>query len=66
MAVYQIDKILEDVRVSLDMNQNSDTLIGINDDATLTINELIRSKIVEAVKRVHIIAPAYLLDFGKE
>ena len=64
MAVYQIDKILEDVRVSLDMNQNSDTLIGINDDATLTINELIRSKIVEAVKRVHIIAPAYLLDFG--
>lgn len=64
MATYTIDRILEDVRVSLDMNQNSDTLIGINDDATLTINELIRSKIVEAVKRVHIIAPAYLLDFG--
>ena len=64
MVVYQIDKILEDVRVSLDMNQNSDTLIGINDEGTLSINEIIQSKIVEAVKRVHINAPSHLLDFG--
>ena len=64
MAVYQIDKILEDVRVSLDMNQNSDTLIGINDEGTLSINEMIKSKITEAVKRVHITAPSHLLNFG--
>lgn len=64
MAVFQIDKIIEDVRVSLDMNQNSGTLIGINDEGTLSINEMIQSKIVEAVKRVHITAPSHLLDFG--
>ncbi len=64
MATYQIDKILEDVRVSLDMNQTSDALIDFNDESTLSINDIIKSKIIEAVKRVHITAPPHLLDFG--
>ena len=45
MAVYQIDKILEDVRVSLDMNSSSDTLAQVNDTDTLSLNDIIKSKI---------------------
>lgn len=64
MAVYQINRIIEDVRISLDLNKTSELLTSIADDETLSINEIIRSKIVEAVKRVHIVAPAHLLDQG--
>lgn len=64
MATYQVNKIIEDVRVSLDMNQISDTLIDFSDGGTLSIDEIIKSKIAEAVKRVHITAPSHLLDFG--
>ena len=62
MAVYQIDKILEDVRISLDMNSSSDMLAQINDTDTLSLNEIIKSKIIEGVKMVHCSAPIHLLD----
>ena len=64
MAVYQIKNITKDVRVALDQNGVSDSLEGIGDVDTLELNEIIRSKVVEAVKRVHSEAPAYLLDGG--
>ena len=62
MAVYQKNKIQEDVRTALDQNMNSDTLKIIGDVDTLALDDIIASKILEAVKRVHSSAPSYLLD----
>lgn len=64
MAVYQKNKIQEDVRTALDQNMNSDTLKIIGDVDTLALDDIIASKILEAVKRVHSSAPSYLLDGG--
>ena len=64
MKSYFIDDIVEDVRISLDMNSNSETLSEFEDNDTLSINEIIKSKITEAVKLVHSIAPPHLLDGG--
>ena len=64
MAVYPLDKIVRDVRIALDHNTSSDALIAIEDTDTLALNEIIESKIVEAVKRIHSEAPSYLLDGG--
>lgn len=64
MTVYPLDKIAEDVRIALDQNMSSDALTEIGDVDTLALNDIIKSKIVEAVKRVHSIAPHYLLDGG--
>ena len=54
MAVYQKNKIQEDVRTALDQNMNSDTLKIIGDVDTLALDDIIASKILEAVKRVHL------------
>lgn len=64
MAVYTLERITEDVRIALDQNMSSDALAEIGDVDTLSINDIIRSKINEAVKRVHSEAPAHLLDGG--
>ena len=66
MTTYPLDKIAEDVRITLDQNMTSDALTEIGDVDTLALNEIIRSKIVEAVKRVHCTAPHYLLDGGHD
>lgn len=60
--IYHIDDIAKDVRISLDMNCSSDMLAQINDTDTLSLNEIIKSKIIEGVKNVHCLAPAHLLD----
>lgn len=64
MIVYHLDQITEDVRIALDQNTASDTLKEIGDVDTLALNDIIKSKIVEAVKRIHSSAPPYLLDGG--
>lgn len=64
MAIYRIKEITKDVRIALEQNATSDTLIEIGDIDTLSLNEIIRSKIVESVKRIHSTAPSYLLDGG--
>lgn len=64
MIVYHLDQITEDVRIALDQNITSDTLKEIGDVDTLALNDIIKSKIVEAVKRIHSSAPPYLLDGG--
>lgn len=51
MAVYQKNKIQEDVRTALDQNMNSDTLKIIGDVDTLALDDIIASKILEAVKQ---------------
>lgn len=62
--VFQLDQICEDVKICIDQNAQSDTLTGIGDIDTLTLDEIIRSKVVESVERVHIAAPHYLLESG--
>jgi hypothetical protein len=62
--IYQIDKIMQDVRICLDQNMMSEALIESSDIDTLSLNEIVRSKILEAVRRVHLEAPNYLLEGG--
>lgn len=64
MQVYNLDRIAEDVRIALDQNMKSAALEEISDVDTLALNDIIRSKIVESVKRVHSEAPPHLLDGG--
>lgn len=61
---YQVADIVKDVRVCIDQNMVSDALAGIGDVDTLALDEIIESKIVEAVQRVHMEAPYYLLHSG--
>ena len=64
MKVYLLDDIAKDVRIALDQNMTSDALTEIGDVDTLALNDIIKSKIVESVKRIHSEAPPYLLDGG--
>lgn len=64
MAVYNLNDIAKDVRIAIDQNMVSDSLAAIGDVDTLSIDEIIKSKICEAVKRIHSEAPAHLLDSG--
>lgn len=62
--IYQLDKIRQDVRICLDQNMTSDALLESGDIDTLALDDIIRSKILEAVQRVHMDAPNYLLEGG--
>lgn len=62
--IYQIDKIMQDVRICLDQNMTSEALVESGDIDTLALDDIIKSKIVEAVQRVHSDAPNYLLEGG--
>lgn len=64
MTVYTLDEITKDVRIALDQNMTSQVLVDLGDVDTLALNEIIKSKVVEAVKRIHGEAPSYLLDGG--
>lgn len=62
--VYKVEDIVRDVRIALDKNMTSEPLTALGDVDTLSIDEIIRSKILEAVERVHTEAPAYKLEGG--
>lgn len=62
--IYKLTEIARDVRIAIDQNSMSDQLIINNDINTLSLEELVRSKIVEAVHRVETIAPVNRLDVG--
>lgn len=64
MEVYHYDRISADVRGAIDRNMRSAPLAEIGDVDTLSLDGIIRSKIVEAIKRVHSEAPVHLLDGG--
>lgn len=63
--VYKVGNIVRDVRVAIDENQTSEQLITDEDIETLSLEELIRSKICEAVRMVVTEAPFHLLDGGR-
>lgn len=60
---YEISRILSDVRIALDQNKPSEGLIS--DIDTLSINDIIEGKIVDAVIAVERSAPVHLLGTGE-
>lgn len=64
MTIYQLDNITKDVRVALDQNMSGEALTALGDVDTLSLNDTIKSKVLDGVKRVHSQAPVYLLDEG--
>lgn len=63
--IYKLQRIARDVRVAIDENKTSEQLIADEDIDTLSLEEIVRSKIVEAVRRVVTEAPTHLLDGGE-
>ena len=61
---YQVEKMMEDVRVCLDQNMTSAALLDDGDIDTLALDDIIRSKILEAAQRVETDAPSHLLENG--
>lgn len=64
--IYNIHDVMRDVRVCLDQNMTSEQLLQDDDVDTLSLDEIVKSKIVEAVTRVHTDAPTYLLENGHD
>ncbi|MCR5587999.1 MAG: hypothetical protein K6F72_00100 [Bacteroidales bacterium] len=62
--IFLVEKIKEDVRVCIDQNASSAELVTDSDMDMLTLEDVIGSKIVEAVDRVHAAAPYPLLEQG--
>ena len=58
-------KIKRDVRVCLDENRTTTSLLSAADQETLSTDDLIVSKVLEAVKQAHNEAPYYMLE-GKD
>lgn len=62
--VYRLEEIERDVRTAIDENRTSEQLITDGDVETLSLNDIIRSKIEEAVRRVETTAPVHYLEEG--
>lgn len=62
--VYQIEVVERDVRIAIDENKVSGQFLIDEDIDTLSLNDILRSKIVEAVRRVETVAPVGLLEEG--
>ena len=60
--VYKLDNIIEDVRIAIDENSNSEQLSEIEDQDTLSLDEIIKSKIIESMRSVSMTAPLSLLE----
>lgn len=56
--------ILRDVRVCMDHNMQSKPLVASVDMDTLQTNDIIRSKVLDAVRMVEMAAPARLIENG--
>lgn len=63
--IVRADEMVKAVRVAIDMNREDPALIADDDTDTLTLDELIKSKIEEAAIIIESRAPVYLLDSGK-
>lgn len=58
---YDIEEIKRDVRIAIDENDTSRNMMDID---TLTIDDIITSKIEEAVNKVHMDAPLHMVEPG--
>ena len=57
---YNLEDIKKDVRVAIDYNMVSDNIMEEAD--TLSLDDIIGSKILDAVRDIHLAAPAYMLE----
>lgn len=64
--IYKLTEIARDVRIAIDQNMTSEQLIATEDIETLSLEDIIRSKIVEAVRRVETAAPVHFLEEGHD
>lgn len=62
--IYKSSVMLRDVRVMMDKNSVSPLLGGVLDIDQLSVDEIILSNLVKAVRNVHTVAPVYLLEQG--
>lgn len=60
--VYKLDDIIKDVRIAIDENSTSEQLSEIEDQDTLSVDEIIKSKIIESMRSVSMAAPLSLLE----
>lgn len=63
--IFSVDDIKRDVRIALDQNNSSTPLLDTGDIDTLTLEEIIESKIEDAARVVTRDAAHYLLNGGK-
>ncbi len=63
--LFAIDTLKREIRIALDQNNVSAQLFNLDDVDTLSLEEIIESKIADAARIVENNAPAYLLDSGK-
>lgn len=62
--IYQVTNVMRDVRIAIDENMTSEQLVSIADVETLALDDIIRSKVTESVRRVELAAPAHCLEEG--
>ncbi len=62
--IYKISVLQRDVRIAMDENMSGKLLKDEADIDTITLDEVIRSKVEEAVRRVELAAPNHLLEEG--
>ena len=62
MTTYSVPSFISDVRIAMDTNNEDNSLTGSGDPDTLRLDELIRSKICEAIDAVQLEAPINLLE----
>lgn len=63
--IVKVDKMAGDIRVALDNDRNSGTLASLGDVDTLSIDNIIRSKVTDAVEAVERACPVYKLESGR-
>lgn len=65
MEPYSVNDIVEQARVAIDRNNNSQPLAALGDVDTLTLDQIIESKVADAARLVESEAVHHLLDNGK-
>lgn len=63
--LFPVSDLKKDVRIALDYNPSSDALLETEDIDTLTLEEVIVSKIEDAARLVTLAAPQHLLEGGE-
>lgn len=62
--IVRVEEMLRDVRVAIDMNQEERSLLVMEDEDTLLLDDIIRDKLTDAVRMVELSAPYHLLESG--
>jgi hypothetical protein len=62
--IYQLAEIVRDVKIVLDENMTSEELLALEDIETLSMEDVIESNVVEAIRRVESAAPINMLESG--